>query len=68
MLQLTPQSRILLALAPVDFRKGIDGLGADSRDSGHSRVPAPPERMTGTRRRFDVAGDIAAEQWFSGRP
>jgi transposase len=26
MLQLTPQSRIFLALAPVDFRKGIDGL------------------------------------------
>ena len=27
MLQLTPQSRILLATEPVDFRKGIDGLG-----------------------------------------
>src|SRR5450432_3086225 len=26
----------------------MNGLGADSRDSGHSRVPAPPERMTGT--------------------
>ncbi len=26
MLQLTPQSRIFLALAPVDCRKGIDGL------------------------------------------
>ena len=31
MLQLTPQSRILLALAPVDFRKGIDGLAAICR-------------------------------------
>src|SRR5262249_23844042 len=28
MLQLTPQSRIFLALQPVDFRKGIDGLAA----------------------------------------
>jgi transposase len=31
MLQLTPQMRILLALEPVDFRKGIDGLAAISR-------------------------------------
>ena len=28
MLQLTPQSRIFVALAPVDFRNGIDGLAA----------------------------------------
>jgi hypothetical protein len=27
---------------------GIDGFGALSRDSGQRRVPAPPERMTGT--------------------
>ena len=26
MLQVTPQMKILVALAPVDFRKGIDGL------------------------------------------
>lgn len=26
MLQLTPQMRILVAIEPVDFRKGIDGL------------------------------------------
>lgn len=26
MLQLAPQTRILVAVAPVDFRKGIDGL------------------------------------------
>ena len=31
MLQLTPQSRIFLAVAPVDFRKGIDGLAAVCR-------------------------------------
>jgi transposase len=31
MIQLTPHSRIFLATAPVDFRKGIDGLGAVCR-------------------------------------
>ena len=31
MLQLTPQSRILLATQPVDLRKGIDGLAAVCR-------------------------------------
>ena len=31
MLQLTPQSRVFLATAPVDFRKGIDGLAAVCR-------------------------------------
>ncbi len=28
MIQITPHMRILLAVAPVDFRKGIDGLAA----------------------------------------
>ena len=28
MLQITPQMKILVAVAPVDFRKGIDGLAA----------------------------------------
>lgn len=28
MIQITPQTRILLATEPVDFRKGIDGLAA----------------------------------------
>ena len=31
MLQLTPQSRIFLATEPVDFRKGLDGLGSVCR-------------------------------------
>jgi transposase len=31
MIQLTPQSRIFLAMQPVDFRKGIDGLAAGCR-------------------------------------
>jgi transposase len=33
MLQLTPQSRIFVATAPVDFRKGIDGLAAVCRQA-----------------------------------
>lgn len=33
MLQLTPQSRIFVALASVDFRKGIDGLAAVCRQA-----------------------------------
>jgi hypothetical protein len=28
MIQLTPQSRIFVALQPADFRRGIDGLAA----------------------------------------
>ena len=35
MLQLTPQSRIFLAVQPVDFRKGIDGLAALCRQALH---------------------------------
>ncbi len=31
MLQLSPQSRIFVALEPVDFRRGIDGLAAVCR-------------------------------------
>jgi transposase len=33
MVQLTPQSRILVATEPVDFRKGIDGLAAVCRQA-----------------------------------
>ena len=28
MLQITPQMKVLVAVKPVDFRKGIDGLAA----------------------------------------
>ena len=31
MIQITPQMRLLLAIEPVDFRKGIDGLVAVCR-------------------------------------
>ena len=33
MIQITPQMRILLAVAPPDFRKGIDGLARLCRDA-----------------------------------
>jgi transposase len=33
MLQITPQMKILIAVAPVDFRKGIDGLVAVCKTS-----------------------------------
>lgn len=34
MIQITPQMRILLAVEPVDFRRGIDGLARVCRDFG----------------------------------
>jgi transposase len=33
MIQLTPQMRILVAVEPVDFRKGIDGLSREVRQA-----------------------------------
>lgn len=35
MIQITPQMRILLAIEPIDFRKGIDGLVALCRQRLH---------------------------------
>lgn len=32
MIQITPQMRVLVAVEPVDFRKGIDGLARVTRD------------------------------------
>ena len=32
MIQITPQMRVLVAVEPVDFRKGIDGLARVARD------------------------------------
>jgi transposase len=31
-IQITPQMRVVVAVEPVDFRKGIDGLAAAARD------------------------------------
>ena len=42
MIQITPHMRILVAVEPVDFRAGIDGLAAACR----KRLQAEP--MTGT--------------------
>lgn len=33
MIQVTPQMRILVAIAPIDFRRGIDGLAATCRQT-----------------------------------
>ena len=33
MLQITPQMKVLVAVAPADFRKGIDGLAALCKSS-----------------------------------
>ena len=33
MLQITPQMKILLAVAPADFRRGIDGLARLCQES-----------------------------------
>ena len=41
MIQITPQMRILLAIEPVDFRKGIDGL------AGLCRQALATDPMTG---------------------
>ena len=38
MIQITPQMRILLAVEPVDFRRGIDGLAALCRQALASNV------------------------------
>ena len=39
MIQITPQMRILVAVEPVDFRKGIDGLAALCRQVLASSSP-----------------------------
>ena len=36
MIQVTPQMRILVAIEPADFRKGIDGLARVCREALHS--------------------------------
>jgi hypothetical protein len=33
---------------PSGFGKSMNGFGCPSRETGQSRVPAPPERITGT--------------------
>ena len=33
MIQITPQMRVLVAIEPADFRRGIDGLGRQCREA-----------------------------------
>jgi hypothetical protein len=47
MIQLTPQMRVLVAIEPVDFRRGVDGLAQQCRaalaeDPFSGAVRAPP--------------------------
>jgi hypothetical protein len=45
MIQITPHMRILVAIEPIDFRAGIDGLAAACR----KRLEADPFRACATR-------------------
>ena len=38
MIQITPQMRVLVAIEPVDFRCGIDGLGPRSHGEASCRI------------------------------
>ena len=42
MSSLTPQMRILVAVAPVDFRNGLDGLGGVCRRQLQEDPRLPP--------------------------
>lgn len=39
MIQVTPQMRVLVAVEPVDFRKGIDGLAMICRSVKETPLP-----------------------------
>jgi hypothetical protein len=56
MLQITPQMRVLVALQPVDFRNGIDGL---------VRVCNPFDYLTALQRHADevAAAPVAWLPW-----
>jgi len=51
MIQITPQMRLLLAVEPVDFRKGIDGLVAVCRHRLNSDPMAGAVFVFANRRR-----------------
>jgi transposase len=51
MIQVTPQMRILVAVAPADFRKGIDGLACLCRAVLHSDPFSGYVFVFGNRRR-----------------
>jgi hypothetical protein len=55
MIQVTPQMRILVAVEPVDFRRGIDGLARLCRPHCCTR---PPKNATASDGRC-IGGDSA---------
>lgn len=56
MIPITPQMRILLAVEPVDFRKGIDGLAALCRQALSSDPQAGALFVFCSRRRHAIKG------------
>ena len=68
MIQITPQMRIWLAVEPVDFRKGIDGLAQVCRlfrsrnNRNHSeRVIIPSASQRPMKIMADVAGFVLCD-------
>ncbi len=58
MIQLTPQMRLLLAVEPVDFRKGIDGLVAVCRQKLATDPMAGALFVFANRRRHQMTFNI----------
>ena len=54
MIQVTPQMRVLVAVAPVDFRKGMDGLARVAREALASDPFSGCVFVFGNRRRTAV--------------
>lgn len=54
MIQITPHMRILVAVQPVDFRKGIDGLAALCRQALESDPQAGTLFVFCSRRRYAI--------------
>ncbi len=62
MIQLTPQMRILVAIEPADFRKGIDGLTRLCREE----LNREPITSTSTRHRF-APSSLRSSRWGFSR-
>ncbi|MDA8119008.1 MAG: hypothetical protein M0Z85_02945 [Gammaproteobacteria bacterium] len=69
MIAITPQMRVLVAVEPVDFRVGIDGLAQRCRavlheaTSGHKHFPFAPLRHLAVQ--LSSAGATLTEPWVS---
>ena len=65
MIQITPQMRLLLAVEPVDFRKGIDGLVQVCRQRLNTDpIVSLRQTCAGTRR---ASGRDSGRMVFCGR-